>query len=226
MGRHEMLTGFGGYAVCRMISEKTGCCGNIVLERNRVLSEQRGGESAARMMLEDRWNASRDGESCIDRCFIDAWCGTYAESIRHLSMLETAPFAKAGARMAFEISACRFIIVVISGTCANTRQNRVFADTCMFRCKYAILKRFVVRYFLLWVTCKSCKRQVLIRLAVCLLPLLKSVCIPRRPPSPRSMPSPDRRRSWRCCGCGLRRAARTDARRCPRTAHSPSDSGA
>ena len=41
MGRHYMSNGSGGYAVCRMISEKTGCCGNIVLERSRVLSQQR-----------------------------------------------------------------------------------------------------------------------------------------------------------------------------------------
>ena len=97
----------GGYAICRMISEKTGCCGNIILERSRVLSEQRKGKSAAQMTLADGWNAPKDGESCHARHLIDARCGTYAESIRHLSMIDTAPFAKAKVLTAFEFSACR-----------------------------------------------------------------------------------------------------------------------
>ena len=90
-----------------MISEKTGSPGNLNLERSRVLSEQRKGKSAAQMTLADGWNAPKDGESCHDRHLIDARCGTYAESIRHLSMLDKPPFARAEVRTAFEFAIYR-----------------------------------------------------------------------------------------------------------------------
>ena len=44
----------------------------------------------------------------------------------------------------------------------------------------------------------------------------------RRPPWPRSMQDQGRGRAWRCRGCGLLSAARTDARRCQGTVRSPS----
>ena len=139
---------FYGYAICRVISEKTGCQRIFYLERGRALSAQRKGQSAVTMTLADRWNASKDGESCRKRCFIDARCGTYAESIGHLSMLDMAPFVKAEVRTAFEFFGQSFVTVRKPRLCENTRQNCVFADTCMLRCKYAILRRTVVRYFL------------------------------------------------------------------------------
>ena len=139
---------FCGYAICRTISEKTGCYGNIILERSRALLAQRKGESAVTMTQADRRNVSKDSESYRERCFIDARCGTYAESIGHLSMLDMAPFAKAEVRTAFEFFGQSFVTVRKPRLCENTRQNCVFADTCMLRCKYAILRRTVVRYFL------------------------------------------------------------------------------
>ena len=54
------------------------------------------------MTQADRQNTSKDGESCLDRCLIDTQYGTYAESIGHLSMLDTARFAKAEVPKAFE----------------------------------------------------------------------------------------------------------------------------
>ncbi len=138
---------FYGYAICRMISEKTGCQQIFNLERGRALSAQRKGQSAVTMTLADRWNASKDGESCLDRCLIDTQYGTYAESIGHLSMLDMAPFARAEVRTAFEFFGWSFVTGRKPRLCENTRQNCVFADMCMLRCKYAILRRTIVRYF-------------------------------------------------------------------------------
>ena len=89
-----------------MISEKTRCRRRLVLESNGALSWQRRGETAATMTLADRWNASKDGESGRDRWLIDTRCGTFAETIGHLSMLDTAPFARAEVRPAFDFSVC------------------------------------------------------------------------------------------------------------------------
>ena len=57
------------------------------------------------MTQTDRPNASKDGESCLDRCLIDTQYGTYAKSIGHLSMLDKTRFAKAEVPRAFEFCA-------------------------------------------------------------------------------------------------------------------------
>ena len=90
-----------------MISEKAGLYGEVNLERGRVHSGLRKIELSAKMSLADRRNVSKDGESCRDRCLIDARCDAYEESIRYLSMIDTTPFAKTKMRTAFEFSACR-----------------------------------------------------------------------------------------------------------------------
>ena len=99
------------------------------------------------MTLTDGLKATKDGESCHDPCRLDARCDIYAASICHLSMLDTAPFARVELLTAFKISRLSLVTNRLSGHCVNTRKNRLFACKRMLRCKYSILRKPFVRYF-------------------------------------------------------------------------------